>query len=598
MSRTEALLAALEASWDEVAALFGVEWPATERDLLALLEQLRSRPEDEAVLRALVLDRLSVHREAERMVRDRMDVAPSASKGGWRAALARLLGRLVTRIADVSLPETVSRAALRVSAVIRIRRERSDHATGSEAISARIGRQIIIRVEAPAFEVLGDGVEIVELVDGKDATAVFDLRPRVIGATRVNFDLLQDGNPLGTLSVPVTITDDVAGDASRTAALKLRIASDPPPARVLYIGVHQTAGGRRLAFTLHRGSDTGESFPPIELPDDVPRVATRHYAALDKLTAGLEPTAGAGPGSPPGAGEIDRRVKALGHNLWRDLIPEALRRVYAAEREAWRDEAFLIVSDEPHIPWELVWPYEAAGWEDEAPWCVRMRLTRWVRRDFRGNGHVGPPTTMSVRALACLAPTDAGLPAAQRERQRIADLLAACKLVDASPAVADRAAVLALLEHDSFDWLHVASHGSFRADTPDGDSALWLEDGQPITPDAIVGGAIEGAIARSRAGFVFNACHGARQAWTLNRLGGWANRLIAMGAGVFIAPMWSVTDSAALDFATVLYRQLVDGHPLATAVREARMAARRTGDPSWLAYAVYGHPEARVVFAP
>lgn len=43
-------------------------------------------------------------------------------------------------------------------------------------------------------------------------------------------------------------------------------------------------------------------------------------------------------------------------------------------------------------------------------------------------------------------------------------------------------------------------------------------------------------------------------------------------------------------------RMKLDGDTVAEAVREGRLASRCPGNPTWLAYSVYAHPNARVVF--
>jgi CHAT domain-containing protein len=107
-----------------------------------------------------------------------------------------------------------------------------------------------------------------------------------------------------------------------------------------------------------------------------------------------------------------------------------------------------------------------------------------------------------------------------------------------------------------------------------------------------VGPDIEGHINQWRPGFVFNACHSGRQGWALTNLGGWANRLISNGAGLFIAPMWTVTDEWAFVFAQTFYDELLKGNTVSDAVRKARLVTRTAGDPTWLAYTVYAHPNA------
>jgi CHAT domain-containing protein len=70
-------------------------------------------------------------------------------------------------------------------------------------------------------------------------------------------------------------------------------------------------------------------------------------------------------------------------------------------------------------------------------------------------------------------------------------------------------------------------------------------------------------------------------------MGGWAQVLLARGAGAVVAPLWSVGDGAALRFAEGFYTALLAGSGFAEASSKARQHARRHGDPSWLAYAVY-----------
>jgi len=104
-----------------------------------------------------------------------------------------------------------------------------------------------------------------------------------------------------------------------------------------------------------------------------------------------------------------------------------------------------------------------------------------------------------------------------------------------------------------------------------------------------------GYIGDARPGFFFNTCHGGRQGWALTRLGGWADRLIAAGAGIFVAPLWTVDGALALKFADTFYGQILADQTVATAALQARLAVQEVGDPTWLAYSVYAHPNARVV---
>jgi CHAT domain-containing protein len=80
----------------------------------------------------------------------------------------------------------------------------------------------------------------------------------------------------------------------------------------------------------------------------------------------------------------------------------------------------------------------------------------------------------------------------------------------------------------------------------------------------------------------------------LTRIGGFASAFLARGAGILVAALWSVGDDAASSFVRELYDRLRAGDELAKAVVDARQAAKDAGDATWLAYTVYGNPEAKL----
>ena len=223
-----------------------------------------------------------------------------------------------------------------------------------------------------------------------------------------------------------------------------------------------------------------------------------------------------------------------------------------------------------------------------------MPLTRWLGQDGRGNGHEGPPGRLRLASLACLASSRATQASAPQERDRLRELAAAHHIADLSPELADKQQVRRLLAQGEYGWLHVATHGGFFEEQTEARSGIRLEDGDLLRPEDLVGPAIEGHIGNARPGFFFNTCHGGRQGWALTRLGGWANRLIGAGAGLFIAPLWTVDGALAMKFADAFYGRIFEGQTIAAAGQQARAAAYQAGDPTWLAYSIYAHPNARV----
>ena len=598
MLTTQDILQAIEVIRDELPVLVGNDWEQFERQLAGLLKQLEAEAVREPITRAQILSLFSRYPEAHKRLTGLL-ATPETIKG-VSTILMRLLHRPVTRYTDIACPGRVWLQTPRVPVVVRLTVRSLEHSAVAEELAVREGLPVRVRVTAPAFEVLNVPEQETQVLPEADSPpVVFDLRPREVGPTRLSFDFFQSGNPVGTASVSLEVTAALAvGEGKVHGRQPLRVGpTGAPPDLLLYVIFERFREQPALQFTLFRAGEVGRTFHPVPLQGDPAAQALRLYDGLTQLASHIDPTTQAilGQQRVLPAADVDRKLKRLGQNLWKMLLPEELKVMYATERAIWGGKSLLIVSDEPYIPWELVWPYDAdGGWEDEAPWCVRLRLTRWLRRDAQGNGHEGPPAVLHMGALACLIPTNSGLPAAQAERAFLADYMQRLGLVDRSPDPPSWGRVQDLLEHGGYDWLHVGAHGNFQLANPDADSAIWLQDERPLTPGDLVGSAIERHIRRNRPGFVFNACHSGRQAWALTGLGGWANRLISAGAGLFLAPLWTVDDDRALDFAKTFYRELWSGQTVSEAVLQARLAARREGDPTWLAYSIYAHPHAQL----
>jgi CHAT domain-containing protein len=205
-------------------------------------------------------------------------------------------------------------------------------------------------------------------------------------------------------------------------------------------------------------------------------------------------------------------------------------------------------------------------------------------------------------ALAVIAPTCfPELQSAPAEHALLRDLIARHHLADRSPPRATEPALNALLEQGGFDWMHVITHGDFFAESALHSSGIGLEDQQWLASSAITGPQIRGMLRDQRPSFVLNACHVGREAPSISGAAGWATQLIGSGAGMLVAPLWSVNDERATQFSQTFYNALL--HPeqpasVAEAVWRAREAIRQDDDPTWLAYSLFAHPNATVSIQP
>jgi hypothetical protein len=592
--------------------------PKEKSDLIPEVEQIIRLVEDTfpkqrkrlnqalRIIRNDILDIRQEYREDDGGAEEEGEVIVEEPEEGTKGSKKNTLYELpkwITRYTDISCPCKVWVKTPRISVVIRLIVIPSNlSVVKSQPLALREEYPVRVRIEAHSFDVLNEPEQEIPILPGEDSPPlVFDLHPRMIGPTHVIIDFFQTGNPVGTISVSIEVTENEVSIINETIPGKnLPMGSQvKPPDLMLFISLNRFYEQFSLIFTLIRAGEIGRTFKPIPLQTNPETYAMRMYERISGLSRRKDPTTEdlLDIERTLPVGDVDRRIKQLGQKLWFELIPDDLKSVYANEREQWQKKTLLIISDEPYLPWELIWPYghSPEKWEDKGPWCETVNLTRWLRRDAQGNGNEAAPFNFQLGRLACIAPTDSGLTSAQEEIEIIRKLMNRHGIEDLSPDEPIWSKVINLLEHNCYHWLHIAAHGKFHSDSPDSDSAVFLQDFIALTPDSFVGPEIEGHIKRQRPGFFFNACHSGRQGRELTRLGGWANRLLSQGACLFLAPLWIVSDCHALKFAEIFYGKLFEGSTVSEAVKEARLSAKSTGDPTWMAYSVYAHPNARII---
>jgi CHAT domain-containing protein len=152
-----------------------------------------------------------------------------------------------------------------------------------------------------------------------------------------------------------------------------------------------------------------------------------------------------------------------------------------------------------------------------------------------------------------------------------------------------------LIRSGDFGLLHFACHNRFH---PDSGSSITLGNVE-FTPTLMTTAASDKVLARTAPTVFMNACRSAGANPAYNELDSWAIKFLRAGAAAFIGSLWDVSDGAARVFAEEFYSRLKSGATLGQAAMDARtVAASQPGDPTWLAYSVYGNSNARIVPAP
>ena len=523
-----------------------------------------------------------------------------------------------TYYTDISCPRRVWVNTKRISVTVRLTVQPSELSNAEETNKLSVSPQlpVTVSIDAPAFKILNKQQQEIHIESGKDSSfAVFELEPieDQLGHNRIYFDFSQGNNRLGSNYVRVEITSYEVSSAAESYSMFLRTFPDQSlaPDFMLYIEYDQSKNARSLKFKLYEKGES-ISFEPKDFKSDLESYVKTIYNKFDELIPGARSTFKivTEPENNTSLEDKQRRIKNFGFKLWKDLIPQELKDCYIKNRAEWRDKTLLIMSDDPYIPWELVWPYnegneskDYGNWkEDEYPWCISMKMTRWLNHSVEDNKSTNKstaPTQLQLNQFACIAPGDSRLIGAQTERKDISQLFRDNNIDDTTPQKFRRSEICDLLERGKYNWFHIAAHGGFNSHTPDDASAVVLEEGEKLTIYDMIGPEIEGHISSARPAFFFNTCHGGRQSWGIAGLGGWPNHLIAAGASLLIAPLWRVYDEPALDFARKFYEELLNDKTVAEAVQLSRKAIfdqyyQNKGDATCFIYSVYAHPNAKI----
>ncbi len=427
------------------------------------------------------------------------------------------------------------------------------------------GLDVLIVIHAPGLRILGSQRYSLRVPPGGDSEPVkFELRPEEPGPRQVSVTAWHGGSYLGELLVDVTAERD--GPASWPTDTRGELSTATVDGAVsLVVRYEPQQGTYRFEF---RDVDNPDEITSSLAYDPGPRV--------ERLVRGLDDLARGRTGYSPA--EARDYLRNAGAGLWRDLVPERLREQFWERQH--RIRQLTILTDRDAVPWELLYPLDRG--HDAGFLVEQFPVTRDVFRR--------PPLARRLLLRPALFVLPENSPAsADGEVEALRRLLGAAQ----SPEMVISALtpLLGRVNQGDFGLLHFACHNRF--DPADG-SSITL-DSRPFTPILMTAAGINQTLAATAPLVFINACRSGGMAATYNRLDGWADAFIRAGAAAFIGSLWAVSDEAAREFAEELYRQLQAGIPLGDAVMTARRtAAGQAGDPTWLAYTVYGDPRARV----
>jgi serine/threonine protein kinase len=489
--------------------------------------------------------------------------------------------------------------------------------------------KVSISVAAENFEIVGNGRAEVDVSQAHDSPVVqFVLRGVRVGRGRVMIDFAQGGVPAGSMDLePEVVASIEAPDplilcAPVSEGLILNLVAGPPaasPDLAIKVLEHRYAGqGSRLQFIVSSPlcelSDLRlfeGDFGVVDLKTDVAEWVEARLSAIAALAHEDDAT----------PDRVSRTLAGVGYSLFDQVLPKDLQDLYWTIRGR-NVRTILVLSDEPHIPWELIKPFRenptTGAFEEGEFWGQSYALTRWLRgrppaQKFSSQRiYAVAPRAEAAPGSAAMPPRDMvplsapiasessppggsfpGYPLSpEEELEVLRSLEAAGSLFKLLPARCYD--ILKAFEQGEFDLFHVAAHGQFAGSSNADASAVLMEDGAFRAAD--LSPVMAMALRRSTPLIFFNSCHSGRLGFSLTRLGSWGAQFVHLGCGGFVGTLWPVTDRAASVFAQAFYRSMFEGQPIGEAMLQARrrVHVRYPDDPTWLAYCCFANPQARI----
>lgn len=483
----------------------------------------------------------------------------------------------VPRSLVADFPEQV-RLAETVSLIVSLSAEAATGAALPVALPRGARVDVVVQPKR-GFVLEGTGEGSLVISDEEETLPLqFKLKATELGPGKVRVLAFHQGQPLGTIMLAPTVvpaTEAVAGQRRSHEQPMMPVSAQQPDLSLLILE-HQINGQPALTFRLTAlDPSLGlnlKRFGPVLLRTDPLQYFQEFFQDIEGLPLKTSQD----------KAKVEQRLAAKGSHLFETIMPEDLQVLLWSLREHIR--SVQVQSEEHWIPWELCkLQGREGGRVVEGPFlCEAFAITRWLPE-------IGFKPTLTLKKMALVVPKDSGLPLAASERDYVLSLARGGRQVQRIPArFLELRSALASGEYDGW---HFTGHGGFRAPDPNR-SAILLENQEELTPEDLSG--VVGNLGLAQPLVFLNACQIGRGAMSLTGIGGWAAKFLRAGAGAFIGAYWSIYDQAAHDFAQALYGRLLSGLPIGQAVREARMAIRPLGDPTWLAYTVFADPLARV----
>lgn len=295
-------------------------------------------------------------------------------------------------------------------------------------------------------------------------------------------------------------------------------------------------------------------------------------------------------------------IKGVGEHIY-DSTPELFKTAYWALHNHLQanNQAFqniLFITDEPFIPWELMRVADQQRGANIAAefLSVRHAVGRWVAECSSRLSQQIP-----VREMVACGSDYVGFDAVYPTLPWVKDELAWLGTQYQAKTVPLKSAdVLNFLKTGSAQAVHFACHGQMDQHNPLRSQLIMEDSPDNLRPTVISANEVETGLGKEHPLVFLNACQIGSSGQALSLMTGFPGAFLKAGASAVISPLWTISDEHAKAITEQFY-QAAFANPGATLGEILQTIHRQWEDKkhlTFLAYVLYGDPQAKVFFRP
>lgn len=296
-------------------------------------------------------------------------------------------------------------------------------------------------------------------------------------------------------------------------------------------------------------------------------------------------------------------IHGIGEQIY-DSTPEVFKAAYWSLYELSRTRGgkpfnnILFITDEPFIPWELMRVADQQrGPNVPAEFLnIRHAVGRWV-----ANCSARLPQQIAVKELVASGSDYAGIQAVEPKLPWVKDELAWLAQHYHAELVPLRSTdVLNFLKTGTAQAVHFACHGMMDALNPLRSQLVMEDSPANLRPTVISANEVEIGLGKEHPLIFLNACQVGASGASLSLMAGFPGAFLKAGASAVISPLWTISDEHAKAITEQFY-QAAFANPGTTLGEIMQSIHQQWADKqhlTFLAYVLYGDPQARVTFQP